>query len=437
MLIFGIALFATLFALARVAMSLRIPSWHFGGAEVSERSHAPSVGQPAHVVAPPPVESRSRAAAVADAVAISQRREEMIASGSTTASSGGGRYISPAQAILVTGRGSSTAVASPRRTSYRVSDGRRRALTAPAVVALTVQRAPFEAPPPLYIPPEPRFVSPPVIESAALPQAVPLPREPRQQTVVPTIQQQPLQRVDYAQPPIVERPQRTGGGATLVLDTSQPRSGAADGEPTAAASPLSENNANASRTRAGTIANRTMTVPQGTIVPAVLETAFNSTRAGFARALVQRDVHGLDGRRVLIPRGSRLIGEYRSDAAAGQKRALINWTRLIRPDGATIAIGSPATDPVGIGGIKAKVDSHFFARFGGAILQSVLDVGVNLASRSVDSPVIVALPGSVQGTTATITRQTDIPPTLSVRQGTSVSVFVARDLDFTEVESRR
>lgn len=60
----------------------------------------------------------------------------------------------------------------------------------------------------------------------------------------------------------------------------------------------------AQSSRAGSIANRATTVPQGTLIPAVLETAMNSTGAGFARALVQRDVHGFDGTRVLIPRGS-------------------------------------------------------------------------------------------------------------------------------------
>ena len=111
----------------------------------------------------------------------------------------------------------------------------------------------------------------------------------------------------------------------------------------------------------------------------MLETALDSTRPGFARAIVSRDVRGFDGSRVLIPRGSRLIGEYRSEVAPGQRRALVNWTRLIRPDGVTIAIGSPAGDPLGRGGIRARVNSHFFERFAGAILQSALDIGVNLA----------------------------------------------------------
>ena len=58
---------------------------------------------------------------------------------------------------------------------------------------------------------------------------------------------------------------------------------------------------------------------------------------------------------------------------------MVNWFRLIRPDGTTISIGSPAGDPLGRGGIRASVNSHFFQRFAGAILQSALDIGVALA----------------------------------------------------------
>lgn len=318
---------------------------------------------------------------------------------------------------------------------FSVLDARRRSITAPAVTARALDVGPSEVPPTLYVPPEvvaepqPALIPPPAA-SAPIPYSVqraPAYSAPSEPAVV--------QRIEAPQPQQPQPPARTSGGAALVLDTSQPRP--ASGEASSAALPAPDTNGTAGRARAGSIANRTTTVPQGTLIPAVLETAFNSTRGGFARALVQRDVHGFDGRRVLIPRGSRLIGEYSADTAAGQNRALIAWTRLIRPDGATIAISSPATDPVGTGGIKAKVNSHFFTRFGGAILQSVLDVGVNLASRSSNSPVVVALPGSIQGSTQTMTRQTEVPPTLSVRQGTSVSVFVARDLDFTEVELRQ
>lgn len=185
--------------------------------------------------------------------------------------------------------------------------------------------------------------------------------------------------------------------------------------------------------RAGFLRNPATTVPQGTVIQAVLETALDSTRPGFARGLISRDVTGFDGSRVLIPRGSRLFGEYASDISLGQKRALIQWRRLTRPDGAIIDLDSPSADPLGRAGIKGKVNTHFFQRFGGAILQSVLDVGVRLATREVSGDtVVVAMPGGAQS--ATIQQPDSIKPTLKVRQGTSVSVMVARDLDFSPVE---
>jgi len=178
--------------------------------------------------------------------------------------------------------------------------------------------------------------------------------------------------------------------------------------------------------------NPSLTVPQGTVIPAVLETALDSTRAGGARALVQRDVLGFDGTRLLIPRGSRLYGEYEANLQAGQNRALVRWTRLIRPDGVTIALDSPSSDPLGRAGIRGKVDTKFLQRFGGAILQSVLDIGVGVAVSRATDGVIVALPGALPNTRITDPQQ--IQPTLKVAHGTSVSVFVARDLDFASVE---
>lgn len=186
------------------------------------------------------------------------------------------------------------------------------------------------------------------------------------------------------------------------------------------------------RVHASRLANPSMTVPQGTVIPAVLETALDSTRPGGVRALIQRDVHGFDGSRVLIDRGSRLYGTYEAGLNPGEKRALIRWTRLIRPDGVTIALDSPSSDPLGRAGVEGDVDSKFFARFGGAILQSFLDLGVGIATREATNGVVVALPGSTQNITAQTQQQ--VQPVLTVDHGTSVSVFVARDLDFSGVE---
>lgn len=311
---------------------------------------------------------------------------------------------------------------------FGVLENRRQSRSSPAVRARVADRLSTPAPPPpLFIPKE---LPPPVVVLAPETLPVPRPPPPPQIVYVPQFVPTPPPALPEVPPP----PSRNAGQPVIVFDgTSGPGAVAAANEGDSAAGA----GAAGVRSRAGVFANRATTVPQGTLIPAVLETALDSTRPGFARAIVSRDVRGFDGKRVLIPRGSRLIGEYRSEATPGQNRALVNWGRMIRPDGATIAIGSPAGDPLGRSGIRAKVNSHFFERFAGAILQSALDIGVNLASRAGDGTVIVALPGTLQSATTQIVPAGQVTPTLSVRQGTSISIFVARDLDFTGVENQR
>lgn len=216
-----------------------------------------------------------------------------------------------------------------------------------------------------------------------------------------------------------------GGGSAIVFDGSAPA--ATDDKP------LGEGAA-----RATIIRNRAAVVAQGELLPATLETPVNSQRPGPIRAVVSRDVRGFDGGRVLIPRGSRLIGEYRADPSAGKRRILANWTRLIRPDGVAIRIDSPAADALGGTGIPGKVDTHFLARFANSALQSALQIGVNLASRAGDGSVIIGNTPQVAGVTGqTIIPGADEPPTVTVRAGAPISVFVARDLDFSGVPVTR
>lgn len=323
---------------------------------------------------------------------------------------------------------------------FSILDMRRRALTAPPTKPGFAESLGGAAPQPapLFIPPEP--APPPVaVETPAPPPPPPPPQRIQQPQIVYV--PQPMPQPPMAAPP--PAPSRATGDPALIIDTTTGEAVAspvaADGAAGATATGDSGGAALATRARATVMRHRPTTVPQGTLIPAVLETALDSTRPGLARALVQRDVRGFDGSKVLIQRGSRLIGEYRADLQPGQNRATVMWTRLVRPDGVTIALGSPAADPLGRVGIKGKVNSHFFERFGSAILQSTLDVGVNLASRigNSNSPVIVALPSTLQNATGGLTQTQQIQPTLKVKQGTAISVFVARDLDFTGVETKR
>lgn len=322
---------------------------------------------------------------------------------------------------------------------FAVLDARRRALSAPQVTVPAAPYAETQTVPPLYVPYDyglsqtpyvhmrPRYPSVPY-GTARLVSRAPVQSPQRQSQSPPT----PAVATGI---PVTQPPRRTDG-APLVVDVFANQQGANPGAPGDNRPGLVRPGEPRDRVRASMLANRSTTVAQGTLIQGVLETALDSTHPGFARAIVQQDIRSFDGSQVLIPRGSRLIGEYRSNAAAGQKRLLVNWTRLIRPDGVTIQIDSPLTDTLGRGGARASVNTHFFERFAGAILQSALDIGVNLAARSDDGPTVIALPGSFQGANALIGGRTQVMPTLRVRQGSSISVFVARDLDFTDVENQ-
>ena len=173
------------------------------------------------------------------------------------------------------------------------------------------------------------------------------------------------------------------------------------------------------------------TVTQGTLIPAVLETAIDTDVPGYVRAIVSTDVRSFDGRRVLVPRSSRLIGQYKSGLTAGQKRAYVIWTRLIRPDGVSVNLGSPAIAFGGETGLAGKVNSHFFERFGSAMLLSV--VGGLSAIGSSGASVVVGAGGQSAAATA-VQNSANVGPTIRVRQGEPIRVFTAKDLDFSKVQ---
>lgn len=187
--------------------------------------------------------------------------------------------------------------------------------------------------------------------------------------------------------------------------------------------------------RLGDVSN---TIAEGAVIAAVLETALNSDLPGYVRAVVTRDVKGFDGSRVLVPRGTRLIGQYKSGVALGQSRTFVIWTRLIRPDGATVELSSPATDGLGRGGLEGNVDTHFFERFGGAILLTLLNIGGAAVTDSNDTNIVIASTrAGVDAGASSITQGANVNPTVTVPQGSPVRVFVSQDLDFSAVGAAR
>lgn len=170
------------------------------------------------------------------------------------------------------------------------------------------------------------------------------------------------------------------------------------------------------------------TVTQGTMIPAVLETAIDTDVPGYVRAVVSQDVRSYDGGRVLVPRSSRLVGQYQSGLQAGQTRAYVIWTTLIRPDGVSVNLASPATGFDGTTGLAGDVDSHFFSRFGSAMLLSVIGGLTTIASGGAS----VILGGGESAASTALQQDGQRPPTIRVRQGEPIRVFTSRHLDFSQ-----
>jgi type IV secretion system protein VirB10 len=296
--------------------------------------------------------------------------------------------------------------------------------------APATQVAAVRPPAPVLPRPAPVVVAPPapmIIQAAAPAQTSP------QVTSDPHA---PAMVVDFSQAPAAGAVTTTattvaqGGGA--AKDAASDDKMSADERFSARISGSNVDVAHASR-----IHDLSHTAPQGTVIPAVLETAINSDLPGFVRAVVSRDVRGFDGTTVLIPRGSKLIGQYRSGVALSQTRAFVVWSRVLTPDGVSIDIGSPGTDQLGRGGLEGETDTHFFERFGSAILLSVMGAGLERLAESGDNNNTAIIIGSQQQASQVasiaLQKQIDIPVTIKVPQGTPLQVFVTRDLDFAGV----
>ena len=188
-------------------------------------------------------------------------------------------------------------------------------------------------------------------------------------------------------------------------------------------------------------------VMAGTVIPASLITGVNSDLPGTVIAQVTQNVRDtVTGQYLLIPQGAKLIGRYDSVIAFGQSRALLVWSRIIYPDGASIEIDNmPASDVAGYSGLSDEVDFHTFRLLKGVVLSTLLGVGTELSFDDAESDIVAALRESAQ-TSANqagqkiVQRNLDIQPTIRIRPGWPLRVIVHQDLvlrPFNQKEAAR
>jgi len=191
---------------------------------------------------------------------------------------------------------------------------------------------------------------------------------------------------------------------------------------------------------AGKLGDRHYLLTQGSMVDCVLETRLITTQPGMTSCYVSRDIYSANGRVVLLDRGSKVIGHYQGGITQGQARIFVLWSRIETPKGVIINLDSPGTGSLGEGGVGGYVDTHFWERFGGAILLSLVDDFSDVAtqrmanSNNKGQPTFSSTTNNAQTMAAEALKNSiNIPPTLYKNQGERISIFVARDLDFRSV----
>ncbi len=196
----------------------------------------------------------------------------------------------------------------------------------------------------------------------------------------------------------------------------------------------------ANAVRATKIHNLGYLILEGKLLDAVLETAINSDLPGRLRAVLRNDIYGEQGRVVLLPAGTRLVGQYNSAVRKGQARVFVIWQRAIRPDGVEILLDSFGTDALGRAGMAGEVDNHYREIFAVSAMLSIIGAGAsNVGVGATDQPNSEAtFRSEIQRSFSQTAQQllspyAQMPPTIHVPQGQRINVFVNRDLDFTSI----
>lgn len=127
-----------------------------------------------------------------------------------------------------------------------------------------------------------------------------------------------------------------------------------------------------------------LVIKTGSIIPATLITSINSSVAGEITGQVRQNVYDTStGKNLLIPQGTRLVGNYASEVPYGKERLFISWNRMVFPDGTSLDLeGMPGVDMAGRAGFKDKVDNHYDKIFGNALLLSIIVAGVTLSQKN-------------------------------------------------------
>jgi type IV secretion system protein VirB10 len=297
-----------------------------------------------------------------------------------------------------------------------------------------------DAPPSLALPP----ARPREPEPIPLARQNPLPPLPLPQPAHPATQDS----LAYAQrqPSLVERRIAGASDPTADLPAPPPSTAALQGAGTPSLS------RHATVMKAKPLEHADVLMQRGTYIRCVLETRIVTDVPGYTSCLVTEPVYSFNGQKLLLPKGSKVLGAY-SSGPTGRRVAVV-WDRIITPTGIDVDMSSkpsPGIDNLGGAGLPGHYDAHWGSRIGAALLISMLSDAFKYeaaehgprTSSIAAGGVVVQEPfesntaRTVQNLAQMAVREAaNRPPTITINQGTVIYVYVARDVDFGDVVAR-
>jgi type IV secretion system protein VirB10 len=184
-----------------------------------------------------------------------------------------------------------------------------------------------------------------------------------------------------------------------------------------------------------------LTIPKGGAIDCNMTTRVVTEISGFTSCIVSQNVYSANGRVLLVERMSEVQGEYGAVGQPGQRRVYVLWSRIRKPDGVTIDIASPSTDSLGAAGMDGVVDNRWFERIGSAYMLSIFKDFLSASAASQAGPNTTGGTVMYQNSLATsnalaekvLSQSINIKPVVYAHQGARISIYVARDLDFSPV----
>ena len=196
------------------------------------------------------------------------------------------------------------------------------------------------------------------------------------------------------------------------------------------------------KTKVARMKNRHLTLEKGTFIDCILETRMDTSVLGMTACVIPQNVYSMDGKTLLIEKGSRALGEYTGAVANGLERIFVLWTEIRTPTGMIVTLDSPSTDQLGGAGMGGYVDFHWWKRFGNALLFSMISDGFDFATAKANEGSNNSYYNNTSNNMDSIIQEAmkqagNIPPTLYKNQGERIGIFVGRDIDFSTVYELR